>query len=144
MRLRGWFVGLMIVGALAATPAYAADSGKSFFDSLDQYMHNVSEVLKIKKAAIEIELQAVEGQEWATTQSQIGQLINDAVGTKNFVPATKPQGTIIDTLKRIGIQLYLYLLVMLIYIVDHPVLRYIALAIIALILIRFVVRLLRH
>lgn len=128
----------------ASTPGFTAEAVETVKAEVDTFAGRMATTLKTKETQLRAEIAELKAKEGATEQTEVGQQINEAEGDENFVPATKPTGKPSDTIKRIGKQLYLFLIVAAIYILEHPVARYIAVGILALFLLRLLWRALRH
>ena len=131
---------IIALTAVMAEGAAAASTTADVTPGASGYIATVSAYLKVKKAELEKAITATQSKEQQVEQSPIGQQINDVTG-QQIIPPAKPKGTPADTLQRLAEQLYLSLLIVAIFILDHALALYSLLALIALYLLRLVWRL---
>lgn len=119
---------------------FVAEAQETIDKSVTTYAEKTSATLKEIRADLEKEIVILNAQELATEQTVVGNQINQATEDSNFVPETRSTGTPSQTLSRIFKQLLLFLVNISIYILEHKVLLYITLAIIAFFLLRLLWR----
>lgn len=118
----------------------AAVAAASVSETIDATSSKLRPVLEAKKSELEKEIEAIKQKENTFVHTEEGARINVATGDDTVVPS-RPASTPTDTLKRIGKQLFLLAVIAALYILDHKIILYIVLALIAYKLIRFIFRL---
>ncbi len=89
------------------------------------------------KARLEKEIDGIQLQENEVKQTPFGEEVNVATNGSTVKP-TRPVGTPTETLKRIGKEIYLFFIVLLLFILEHQIVLYLILAFIVYKLLRLV------
>ena len=80
-------------------------------------------MLVAKRDILDFKINAVQKIEATVVQTQTGEQINQATGAE-IVKPSRPVGTPSDTLKRIGLQIYRGLILVLLFVLDHKIILY--------------------
>lgn len=108
----------------------AVRAAASVMDTIDSAASDARVPVLKEKQRVEVLITGLEKKESTYTQSVAGSQINDALGSE-LVVASRPVSTPTDTIKRVGLQIYRGALIAALYVLDHKVLLYVILGLVA-------------